>query len=70
MVGIPVGVGLTDLPYLSALDFRILDFGVYFKLGKNRVQNQLDFFSSLNLISTACVACKNQFRNQIDFSVF
>ena len=21
-------------PYLSALDFRILDFGVYFKLGK------------------------------------
>jgi len=39
-------------------------------LEKNRVQNQLDFFSSLNLISTACVACKNQFRNQIDFSVF
>ena len=34
---------------------------------KNRVQNQLDFFSSSNLIFTACVACKNQFRNQIDF---
>ena len=39
-------------------------------LEKNRVQNQLDFFSSLNLISTACVACENQSRNQIDFSVF
>ena len=32
-------------------------------LEKNRVQNQLDFFSGLNLISTACVACKNQFQN-------
>ena len=36
---------------------------------KNRVQNQLDFFSSSNLIFTACVACKNQFRNQIDFLI-
>ena len=26
-----------------------------------------DFFSSSNLIFTACVACKNQFSNQIDF---
>ena len=37
----------TLTPCLSALDFRIMDFGVYFKLGKNRVQNQMDFFSSL-----------------------
>ena len=31
---------------------------------------KLDFFSSSNLIFTACVACKNQFRNQIDFLIF
>jgi hypothetical protein len=37
---------------------------------KNLFQNQLDFFSSSNLIFTACVACKNQFRNQIDFLIF
>ena len=37
---------------------------------KYRVQNHLDFFSSSNLIFTACVACKNQFRNQIDFLIF
>ena len=64
----------TDLsrqtPYLSALDFRILDFRVYFKLGKKSSSKPTWFFLSLNLISTACVACKNQFRNQIDFSVF
>ena len=27
-------LGYHQTPYLSALDFRILDFGVYFKLGK------------------------------------
>ena len=37
---------------------------------KIEFKTNLIFFSSLNLISTACVACKNQFRNQIDFSVF
>ena len=52
----------------SIFEFWISEF--ISNLEKNRVQNQLDFFSSLNLISTACVACKNQFRNQIDFSVF
>ena len=61
------------------LDFRPISLHSIFEfwmsefisnLEKNRVQNQLDFFSSLNLISNACVACKNQFRNQIDFSVF
>jgi len=34
---------------------------------KNRFRIKLDFFSSLNLIFTAYVAYKNQFRNQIDF---
>ena len=33
---------------------------------KNQFRIKLDFFSSSNLIFTACVACKNQFRNQID----
>ena len=37
---------------------------------KNRFGIKLDFFSSSNLIFTACVACKNQFRNQIDFLTF
>ena len=37
---------------------------------KIRFQNKLDILSSSNLIFTACVACKNQFRNQIDFSIF
>ena len=60
-----------NIPPVSLLlifEFWISEF--ISNLEKNRVQNQLDFFSSLNLISTACVACKNQFRNQIDFSVF
>ena len=33
-------------------------------------KSNLIFFSSSNLIFTACVACKNQFRNQIDFLIF
>ena len=37
---------------------------------KNWFQNKLDFLFSSNLIFTACVACKNQFRNQIDFFWF
>ena len=37
---------------------------------KNQFRIKLDFFSSSNLIFTACVACKNQFRNQIDFLTF
>ena len=37
---------------------------------KNRFRNKLDFLLSLNLIFTACVACKNQFWNQIDFLIF
>ena len=37
---------------------------------KNRVRNKLDFLLSSNLIFTACVACKNQFRNQINFLFF
>ena len=52
----------------SIFEFWISEFTS--NLEKNRVQNQLDLFSNLNLISTACVACKNKFRNQIDFSVF
>ena len=37
---------------------------------KNRFRMKLDFFSSSNLIFTAYVACKNQFRNQIEFLIF
>ena len=37
---------------------------------KNQFWNKLNFLSSLNLIFTACVACKNQFRNQIDFLIW
>ena len=37
---------------------------------KNWLKNKLDFFSSSNLIFSACVACKNQLRNQIDFLIF
>jgi hypothetical protein len=37
---------------------------------KNRFRIKLIFFSSSNLILTACVACKNQFRNQVDFLIF
>ena len=55
---------------LSVLDFWNVNLGVYYKLKKDLFWIKLDFFSSLNLIFTACVACKNQFRNQIDFSVF
>ena len=56
---------------LSVLDFWNVNLGVYYKLEKkNRFQIKLDFFfSSSNLIFTACVACKNQFRNQIDFLI-
>ena len=50
---------------LSVLDFWNVNLGVYYKLEKNGVRNKLDFLSSSNLIFTACVACKNQFRNQI-----
>ena len=52
----------------SIFEFWISEF--ISNLEKNRIQNQLDFFSSSNLIFTACVACKNQFRNQIDFLIF
>ena len=39
-----------------------------FKLEKkNEFETNSIFWSSSNLIFTACVACKNQFRNQIDF---
>ena len=31
-------------------------------------ESNLIFFLSSNLIFTACVACKNPFQNQIDFS--
>ena len=34
----------TFTPYLSALDFRILDFGVYFKLGKKSSSKPTWFF--------------------------
>ena len=34
------------------------------------LESNLIFFSTSNLIFTACVAYKNQFRNQIDFLIF
>ena len=34
------------------------------------ISNQTWFFFSSNLIFTACVAYKNQFRNQIDVLIF
>ena len=37
---------------------------------KKSISNQTWFFSSSNLIFTACVACSNQFRNHIDFLIF
>ena len=36
-------------PYLSALDFRILDFGVYFKLGKKSSSKPTWFFFEFEL---------------------
>ena len=36
-------------PYLSALDFRILDFGVYFKLGKKSSSKPTWFFFEFQL---------------------
>ena len=55
-------------PLHSIFEFLISEF--ISNLEKHRVQHQLGFFSGFNLLSTACVACKNQFRNQMDFSVF
>ena len=56
---------------MSICDLWNVNLGVYYKLKKkNRVRNKLDFLSSSNLIFTACVACKNQFRNQIDVLIF
>ena len=55
---------------LSVLDFWNVNLGVYYKLEKKWISNQIWFFLSSNLIFTACVACKNQFRNQIDFFIF
>ena len=50
---------------LSVLDFWNVNLGVYYKLEKkNRFRIKLDFFSSSNLIFTACVACKNQVRTR------
>ena len=39
----------TLTPYLSALDFRILDFGVYFKLGKKSSSKPTWFFFEFEL---------------------
>ena len=49
---------------LSVLAFLNVNLGVYYKLD---FETNLIFFLSLNLIFTAYVAYKNQFRNQIDF---
>ena len=38
-----------ETPYLSALDFRILDFGVYFKLGKKSSSKPTWFFFEFEL---------------------
>ena len=56
----------TDSPCLSPLDFWNIEcHSIFFQFQtrkKNRFRNKLDFLSSSNLIFTACVACKNQFR--------
>ena len=41
--------GCRHSPYLSALDFRILDFGVYFKLGKKSSSKPTWFFFEFEL---------------------
>ena len=35
---------IIQTPYLSALDFRIMDFGVYFKLGENSSSKPTRYF--------------------------
>ena len=40
---------ISQSPYLSALDFRILDFGVYFKLGKKSSSKPTWFFFEFEL---------------------
>ena len=61
-------------PCLSPLDFWNIEcHWIFFQFQtrkKFRFRNKLDFLLSSNLIFTACVACKNQFRNQIDFLIF
>ena len=56
----------TLTPCLSLLDFWNIEcHSIFFQFQtrkKIRLRNKLDFFSSSNLIFTACVACKNQFR--------
>ena len=52
------------------LIFKMLIWEFITNSKKNWFRIKLDFFSSSNLIFTACVACKNQFRNQIDFLIF
>ena len=43
------GSAVKHSPYLSALDFRILDFGVYFKLGKKSSSKPTWFFFEFEL---------------------
>ena len=62
---IPLSISTWFLKYRVSLD--------YFSISnskKNRFLNKLDFLSTSNLIFTACIACKNQFQNQIDFLIF